>query len=157
MNSYVQQHFDVFRQTMALREQMLDLLMDDDLRYRLPGANPTLGELCRESGETEYAYIQSFKTLRHDFTYRNNNPELAQSVAALKDWLSALDADILATIEGLSEEELGRMIDRGGWSVPGGLQAHIYREAVLIFCAKASVYLKAMERTLPTQWLQWIG
>jgi hypothetical protein len=33
----------------------------------------------------------------------------------------------------------------------------IYKEALLIFYGKTSVYLKATGKELPEQWLAWIG
>jgi hypothetical protein len=33
----------------------------------------------------------------------------------------------------------------------------IYREALLIFYGKASIYLKALGKTLPEQWQAWIA
>jgi hypothetical protein len=37
------------------------------------------------------------------------------------------------------------------------IQLHIYREALLSFYGKASVYLKALGKTLPEQWQSWIA
>jgi hypothetical protein len=48
----------------ALRNQMLDVLTDDDLTTAFGGATPTLGALCREIGEVEHAYVESFRTSR---------------------------------------------------------------------------------------------
>lgn len=53
MNSIVRRQFEVLHQTQALRDQLMDILSDADLRYKLPGSNPTLGEVCREIGEVE--------------------------------------------------------------------------------------------------------
>jgi len=40
----------------AMREQLMEILADDDLSFQPGGANRPLGELCRELGEVEYAY-----------------------------------------------------------------------------------------------------
>ena len=37
------------------------------------------------------------------------------------------------------------------------VQFHIYREALLIFCAKAHVYLKALGKRVTGPWQWWIG
>jgi hypothetical protein len=68
----------------SLRDQLMDILGDEDLGRRLGGETRTLGELCREIGEIEHAYVESFRTFRQDFWYRNPDPALEVSVAALK-------------------------------------------------------------------------
>jgi uncharacterized damage-inducible protein DinB len=158
MNSLVQQQFPVLKQTTALRDQLMDILTDDDLRYQLPGQNMTLGALCREMGEVEQSYIDSFKTFRQDWSYRYPEADIAYSVARLKAWYQQLDQALYAVLEGLSEDDIQhRTIDRGGFAPPVTVQYHIYREALLIFYAKASLYLKALEKPLPGDWPLWIG
>jgi hypothetical protein len=94
-----------------------------------------------------------------DFSYRVEDPELARSVERLAAWFEALDRELQATLASLSEEEIqNRVIDRGGgFIIPPTFQLHVYREALLIFYGKASVYLKALEKTLPEQWQTWIA
>jgi hypothetical protein len=125
----------------------------------LGGANPTLGALCREIGEVEVAYIQSFKTFKQDFTNRHTEPGLEDSVTALAAWFAELDRELKAVIGGLAEEDIkGRTIDRGGDFRPAPfIQLEIYKEALLIFYGKVSMYLKAMGKILPEQWQEWIG
>lgn len=157
-NSFVQQHFEVFTGTQKLRDQLMSVLNDDDLRFKPGGDAMTLGELCREMGEVEYSYLQSFKTGKQDWTYRNAEPGLATSVEKLKAWFKQLDDDLNATIEGFSEDEINQVVDRGGgFIIPRSIQAHIYRESLLINCGKASVYLKVMKKPMPEQWRDWIG
>jgi hypothetical protein len=49
-------------------------------------------------------------------------------------------------------------VDRGHGFTPSLYdQCKIYHEAYLIFCAKASIYLKALEKQLTGQWRSWIG
>jgi hypothetical protein len=48
--------------------------------------------LCREIGEIEYAYVESFRTFRQDFGYRNLDPRLEKSVAALSAWYAEEEA-----------------------------------------------------------------
>ena len=156
MNTFVQQHGEIYHETQVMREQLMDILSDSDLAFTPGGANPTLGELCKEMGEVEYSYIGSLKMLKQDWTYRNPEPGLAQSISQLKAWYSKLDEQLKVTMEGLSDEDLKKTIDRG-WPVGVGTQLHIYREALLIFYAKVAVYLKAMGKTMPKQWQGWIG
>lgn len=80
------------------------------------------------------------------------------SVDQLMAWYNALDAELEAAVAGLSEEDVKtRQIDRGGWSLPPTIQLEVYKEALLIFYGKASVYLKAMGKPRPQQWQEWIA
>jgi uncharacterized damage-inducible protein DinB len=156
MNTFMQQHGEVYHETQIMREQLMDILSDSDLLFTPGGANPTLGELCREMADIEGSYIGSIKLLKQDWTYRNPQQGLAQSVDQLKSLYKKLDEQLKTTMEGLSDEDLKKTIDRG-WPVGVGTQLHIYREALLIFYAKVAVYLKAMNKTMPKQWQGWIG
>ena len=159
MNSIIKEQGPVLEQTQAMRYQLMEILTDEDLDYSPGGENPTLGALCREMGEVQQAYITSFQTFEQDFSYRVSDPELEHSVERLADWFQALDRELETALGSLSEEDIQtRVIDRGGGFVlPPSIQLHIYREALLIFYGKASVYLKALGKTLSEQWQSWIA
>ena len=76
--------------THGMRTQLLDTLSDTDLAFSPGGQNMTLGALCREMGEVEHAYIQSLKTFKQDWSYRNSEAGLDSSVARLKAWFHTL-------------------------------------------------------------------
>jgi len=165
VNSLLLQHLPAtfFREYQDLRDQLVELLADEDLGYRAGGATASLGELCREIGEIERAYIESFRTFRLDFGYRHPDAQVMILVAALSAWYAELDRDLMETLEALSDDEVAnRRIVRTDFEVEGfaplpTVQLDIYREALLIFYGKVSVYLRAMGKTLPPQWEQWIG
>ena len=159
MNSIMKEYYPIFEMYQALRNQLMEILSDEDLSYQPGGDNPTLGALCREIGEVEHAYIQSFKTFKQDFSYRNEAPGLENGVEKLSTWFTALDHDLKAAVETLTDEDLkNRMIDRGGnFTLPPQIHLTVYNEALLIFYGKVSVYLKAQGKTLPEQWQEWIG
>lgn len=158
MNSLLTNTYPTFRLYQALRAQLMDLLVDEDLRFTPGGENPPLGALCVEIGEVEHAYIQSFVTFRIDFGYRNPEPALATSVSRLAAWYQELDAELEAAVAALSDEEIKtRQIDRGDWSTTLPMQLEVYKEALLIFYGKASVYLKALGKPRPPQWQEWIA
>src|SRR4051812_11148939 len=113
MNTFLQQHGEVYHETQLLREQLMDILSDSDLAFTPGGSNPTLGELCKEMGEVEYAYIGSLKLLKMDWSYRNPEAGLAESVAQLKAWYTKLDEQLKVIMEGLTDDDLTKMIDRG--------------------------------------------
>lgn len=158
MNSLVEQELPL-RESQHLRYYLLDLLTDEDLAYKLPGDNPTLGELCREIGELEHMYIQSFKTFTHDWSYQHPDPEVATRTERLRAWYRALDDEFDAILGAFSEDELhNKLIDRArGFQPSLFVQFHIYREAVLMFYAKASVYLKALQKSVNEEWQLGIG
>ena len=159
MNSIMTDYFPTFEMYQAMRNQLMETLTDDDLGYTPGGANPPLGVLCREMGEVERAYIDSFKTFTLDFSYRNTTPGLEHSVAQLVAWYAELDADLKVTIEDLSEQDISsRLVDRGGdFKLPLQIQLNVYQEALLIFYGKAIVYLRALGKTPPQQMQDWIG
>jgi uncharacterized damage-inducible protein DinB len=159
MNSIMTEYYPVFELYQALRSQLMALLADDDLAFQPGEHSPTLGALCREMGEVQHAYIQSFRTFKMDFSYRNEESALQDSVQRLTAWFEQLDQELKSVVAGLSEEELSsRMIDRGGdFVLSPRIQLDVYKEALLIFYGKVSVYLRMMDKPLPEQWQQWIG
>jgi uncharacterized damage-inducible protein DinB len=156
MNTFMQQHGDIYRETLALRPQLMDILTDADLIFTPGGSNPTLGALLRETGDIERSYIDSLKTHKQDWATRTSDPALETSVDKLKAWFTALDDELMTVMEGLTDDDLQQSIERG-FTTSVGTQLHIYREAVLIFGGRISVYVKAMGKPMPQQWVWWIG
>ena len=152
-----------FLEYQALRDQLMEILTDDDLGLRLGGSTASLGALCREIGEIEHSYVESFRTFRQGFAYRNPDPRVEHSVAALRAWFTELDRGLIAAVEGLSEDDIaGRRIIRSDFDVDYFAplpkeQLDVYREALLIFYGKVSVYARAIEKPLSQQWRDWIG
>lgn len=165
MEARIRQHLRVtyFAEYQGLRDQLMELLTDRDLEFGLGGVTASLGVLCRDIGEVEHAYAESFRTFRLDFTYRHPDPQVERSVAALSSWYAQLDRELVEALDGLSEDDIAthRIVrsdfDIGDFSPLPPVQLDIYREALLIFYSKVSVYLKAMGRPLPEQWRAWIG
>ncbi len=159
MNSIIAEYYGVFELYQSLRNQMMAILSDEELAFRPDGKNLSLGALCREIGEVQVAYIQSFETLRQDFSYRNREPGLEGSVARLQAWFQDLDGRLRAVIEEYSEEDLQiKVIVRGpDFIISPRIQLEIYKEALIIFYGKSSVYLKMLGKPLPEQWREWIG
>jgi uncharacterized damage-inducible protein DinB len=153
---------EFFDEYQALREQLLEVVTDDDLRVSLGGTSLTLGALCREIGEIEHAYVDSFRVFRQDFTYRAADDQVESSVTALRTWYQELDQELAAVLEALSAEDMKRRIVRADLSEddfsPTPIeQLDVYREALLIFYGKASAYLRALSKPFPEQWRTWIG
>ena len=159
MNRIVSEQYGLFRLYQRLREQLLATLTDEDLAFTPGGSNPALGELCLEIGETERAYIDSFRHFSQRFDYRHADRSPAGSVAGLQAWYEQLDAELYNAVAALSDEEVAnRPIDRGnGFLVPANVQLHIYQEALIIFYGKVTVYLKLLGKPMSAQWQHWIG
>ncbi len=116
-----------------LRDQMLDILSDDDLAYRLPGNNLTLGALIEEMGRTQQIYTKSFATGEMDWLLEARPPAASGSVAALKMWFEELDAEMVTALEG-SRTTTSRPTRSTGVTAsppPRCDQFQIYREALL--------------------------
>lgn len=159
MNVIVQQEFPVLKQTIALRTQLFEAITEEDLAFGLAGDNPTLGQLCKKMGEIQQTYIVSFREFKQDWSYQYEDASVTTDLNALKAWFDKLDADLFNALEMLSDEDIqSKTIERGhGFSPPVRVQFHIFREALLIFYAKVSVYLKALSKDMPQQWQAWIG
>jgi len=165
MNSLVRDHLPAtyFAEYQLLRSELMELLSDDDLAFR-PGSNGfRLGELCREIGDIEHSYVEALRTFRQDFTWRNPDPRVEHSVEALAAWFAELDTQLLAAIEALTEDDIAsRRIVRSDFDVAefaplAAQELDVYREALLIFYGKVSIYLRAMGKPLPAHWQAWIG
>jgi hypothetical protein len=160
MNRFIREHYEpVLEHYQRIRADLMAVLSDEELAFKPGGENMTLGELCREMGETQQSYIESFRTGRCDFRYGQSDPALAHSVTALQAWYATLDAELKAAVAALSDDEVEvPRIDRGGgFMASARLQIYIYQEALLIFYGKAAVYLKAMRKPRPPQMASWIA
>lgn len=160
MNQIIEEEFEgQFPGIAFLRDQLMNVLSDEDLAYRLPGQNPPLGDLCAELGYLQQVYINSFKTFQQQWEYREPQPGAPTSVADLKAWYKTLDAKLYQALSAFSNDDLRtQQIDRGqGFTPPVFVQFQIFHEAYLIFYAKVSVYLKALEKRVSEEWDIGIG
>lgn len=165
MNSLVREHLPAtyFEEYQSLRRSLVEILTDDDLGSSLGGTTATLGALCREIGEIQRSYVESLKTFRQDFAYRHTDTRVEASVEVLTAWYLTLDRDLEAAIAALSEDDIAnRRIARADFEIDAfaplpAVQLDIYREALLIFYGKVSVYLRSLDKPLPPRWQEWIG
>ena len=143
----------------GMRDHLLTVVSDADLAYKLPGQNPTLGDLLVELGDLEGVYAHSFETFTLDWSHRQLPPAAPITVAGLQAWFEAQDAAMKAALDRFTQEELHvDRIDRGHGFVASPLvQYQVYREAVYIFYGKLSVYLKALERDAGAEWAIGVG
>lgn len=157
MNRYFEEKWSWIEGTHGMRLQLLDALRDENLSFNPGGENVTLGALCRESGDVEYAYIQSLKTFTQDWSYHNQTPGIESSVAQLKAWYQALDEEMKTIVADFSDDDLKKTIDRGGYPAPVDMQLDIYLQAQLIFFGKVSIYCKALKIEMTPTFKEYIG
>jgi hypothetical protein len=158
MNSLVNQWFELLQLTHAVRDELWEVINDSDLKHSLGGKTLTLGALIKEMGEVEYAYVQSFKTFKQDFTYRHKEAGLENSVDKLRGWYKQLDNDFNTTLNALSEADIqGKLIERPDGNLPFTTHFHFYREGLLMFMGKASLYLKSLRIPAPERFNDWVG
>jgi uncharacterized damage-inducible protein DinB len=165
MDRLLREHLEMtyFAEYQVLRDELMELLTDDDLSYRPGAATFSLGELCREIGEIEHSYVEALRTFRQDFDWRTPDPRVERSVGALREWYADLDRRLATALEALTEDEVAnRRVTRHDFGVEGfsplpPQELDIYREALLIFYAKVSIYLRAMGKVLSERWQAWIG
>ena len=150
---------DEIRGHHRLRDQLLTVVSDADLEYKLPGQNPTLGELLVELGEIQGIYTHSFESLTFDRSHRQLPPPTRITIASLQVSFEAQDAAMENALNRFTDEELHvDRIDRGHAFIASPFVQHeIYREAVYIFYGKLSVYLKALERDAGEEWATGVG
>ncbi|WP_275003307.1 hypothetical protein [Promicromonospora iranensis] len=135
------------------------MVSDDDLTYKLPGANATLGQLLIDLGDIQGVYTHSFETLELDWAHRQLPPPSPVTVANLRVWFDMQDAAMKAALDAFTVDELQvDRINRGeGFIASPFVQHKIYREAVYIFYGRLSVYLRALERDAGPSWMAWVG
>lgn len=156
MNRLMQEKWPWVEGSNAMRTELLDALTDADLSFTPGGTAMMLGALCREMGDIEESYLNSFKTFTQDLSNKNTEAGLETSVAKLKAWYEKLDADLQATLAAFSDADLQKSIDRSGNAMPLDLQVDVYLQALLIFFGKASIYLRVMNKPLPKNLQEWI-
>jgi len=159
MTSVFQEQLALFGLYQELRDDLMQVLSDTTLAFTPGGSALTLGSLCREIGETQQSYLDSFTSRQQDFRYRHPDPDIGTNLDRLRAWYAELD-DVLATIlTGFGPDDLvNAIIDRGGgFEVTIPMQLEIYKEALLLFYGKASIYLKVLQLEVHGRWQHWIG
>lgn len=157
MNRYAQDKWSWIEGTHGMRIQLLDALTDEQLAFNPGGENVTFGALCRNSGDVEYSYIQSLKTLKQDWSYHNDAPGIEGSVAQLKAWYQQMDEEMKTLVAEMSDDDLTKTVDRGGFAMPVEMQLDVYLQALLIFFGKASIYCKALNIEMTPVFNEYIG
>jgi hypothetical protein len=156
MNQIEREFFGLLDMTHKVRDDALATIDAGDLGFRLEGC-PPLADVVRALGDVEYAYARSFSTMTQDFSARAPGGENVTSGQSAVEWLRGLDVELKAALSALTDEDLAKPIDRGGWQLPAAANFHTYREAVLIQFGKLDCYLRGLGKGLPNEWTAWVG
>lgn len=156
MNQTLIEKWSMIEGTHAMRDEFMNTLTDADLAFNPGGQAMTLGALCREMGDVEASYAQSFKTFTQTFDDHNSEPTLETSVEKLLDWYHTLDAEMKAAVNALTDGDVKKPISRG-FDIPVDFQLDVYIQALLIFFGKVTVYLRIMDKPLTEKLQTWIG
>ena len=57
----------------------------------------------------------------------------------------------------MSDDDLTKTVDRGGFAMPVEMQLDVYLQALLIFFGKASIYCKALNIEMTPVFNEYIG
>ena len=105
-------------------------------------ADRRLGALCREIGEVEHSYFESFRTFSQDFDFRQPDLRVDTSVDALRAWSSNLDRELMTALEAMTEPDMSSRrimradFDEDYFSPLPTEQLDVYREACSSSTAK---------------------
>jgi hypothetical protein len=155
VNKLIAQKDSLIDSTHNLRTEALNAITDAELNTKLGGQSLSLRELILEQGTIQMAYIECFRSFELRFDHAA--PEGVQSLEEIKIWFAELDSNLIAALGALSDDELKRGVPRGNYTLPAEIVFYTYRESVMIFAAKASVYLRALNHALPGQIKSWVG
>ena len=155
MQEQLKEAFGILKQTLPMRDDILNSLSDEELAYSLEG-NPTIGHLLRRMGDIQRSYIKAFQTFKQDFSEVSMDEALEGSTDKLRTMFAELDEQLETALENISDEQFrSQMIDRG-FPMSIGAELHTFREGILTECSKLSVYLRTMGKDLPQQVKDWI-
>ncbi len=154
MNWLIERESEILNSTLNLRKSVLDIITDGELEVRLGGQSQSLREILLELAAWQGSYAKSFKTFKLSFVPQ---PEHLSNVAEFKTHFEALDTELTENLKALTDADLEKTVDRGTWSIPVTGQFHVFRENILIFAAKASVYLRIWNKPFDQQFKDWIA
>ena len=114
--------------------------------------------MFRELGETQGAYIDSFSTFELGPPRPCDIPGVEHSLDRIRSWYVRRDEELYAALRTIPDEDVDRPVDRGNDNpLPVWIHLDVFREALIIFYRRFSVYLKAAGKHRPERFERWIG
>jgi hypothetical protein len=131
MNTKLARQYDIVKMYRKLRDDLMTILNDQDLQTAPGGENETLGALCRELGETQKGYIESFRSFKIEFIYEVEDPLLENSIESILVWYQQLNKELEEVLESLSDSDVDeRLIHRTEeFKLPPVIHLDVYRDA----------------------------
>jgi hypothetical protein len=158
VNRYVEEKWAWVDGTIGMRDGLLERLTDAELAFTPGGTNMPLGELFREMGDVQHAYIQGLKTFVHHFDDRTDEAGIESSVSRLTAWFHELDDELQTVASAFTDDDLAKTVERreSGFEMPVEMSLDVYVQALLIFFGKVTIYFRAMNKPLPKSVADWI-
>ncbi len=162
MNRRLESLIDTYRLHRNLITDVLRQLSDEQLQLTIGKNMGTLGKQFRHIGDIQLCYIDALKTKKMSFFRSTVDHSLEESRELLLGFLTENDQRMLATLEGLGNEELEKM--RIDWthkshqideqlSVYDHLNDLIRHE--ILHQGEIIVYLRTLELPFPASWRLW--
>ena len=135
MNSEIQRFWEISRMYTPLRDSLMALLNDEQLRIT-PGARQphTWRPLPpnRWNRISLYPIIRNLQVRFQLSQQRLQHPQRRRQ--SLKAWYQQLDKQLEAALQSISDEDVAtKQVNRGGFKVPLPINLDLFREALLIF------------------------
>jgi uncharacterized damage-inducible protein DinB len=154
MNSTIETLVPMFDAMKVMRSEWLDALTEADLAFNPGGQNLTMGALLHEMCEVNAAYIESLTSGKH--AWAKQPMASPQTLDGLRAGFAKQDEALTAALNAFTDETIQKPIDRDGYPMPVEMQLQAYMQALLIYFAKATIYLRAMDKPLPEKLREWI-
>ena len=155
MNRLMKRYPELMELNQKLRRDVLDAISDEDLGHTLGGDTLSLAELPLQQNRWKDDYVQAWSTL--ELRHGSQSAPEQQTVVGFKLWFGSIEQDIRTTLEAMSDEELSRPVKRGTYSLPLEITACTYRESLIIFAGKASLYLHSLGGPLSAHLKGFVG
>ena len=155
MNRLMKRYPELMEANQKLRHDVLDAISDDDLTHTLGGDTLSLAGLLLQQGRWEDDYVQAWHTL--EMRHGSRSAPEHQTVAGFRAWFAEIEQGVRTTLEAMSDEELSRPVKRGAHSLPLEITVYTYRESLIIFAGKASLYLRSLGRPVSAHLKGFVG
>ena len=155
MNRLMKRYPELMELNQKLRHDVLDAISDEDLGHTLGGDTLSLAELLLQQGRWEDDYVQAWRTL--EMRHGSQSAPEQQTVAGFRAWFADIEQAVRTTLEAMSDEELSRPVKRGTHSLPLEITVYTYRESLIIFAGKASLYLRSLGRPVSAHLKGFVG